>query len=215
MGLYALEEGDLESIIHRAVQQLCLTLGVEYVLLLDWDKKENTLRIMANTGWELTENSIKEIKAEKEWDVGYALRAEKPVLVSNYAEEEFKLSPLLTDTAVTSGLLLKVIESNETCGILGIYSKKKREFTKHDLNFLQIVGNLIGMSSERIKSKKNLEETNKKLKKEIERSKKFQKQILNNSILERWDLGGYLLDYLLVLLLSPHLLGKLEVLVLF
>lgn len=203
LGLYSLEEGDLDTIIHRAVQQLCLTLDVEYVTLLEWKQKENILQIKANTGLEVKEDHQKEIEAEKKWDVGYALRADQPVIVSDFNEEkQFKLAPFFDNHAIRSGISLKVIESNETWGVLSVYAKDKREFTKHDLDFLQIVANLIGMSSERIKSKKDIQETNKQLKQEIERTKKFQRQILDNSILERWDLGGYLHDDLGQMLVS-------------
>lgn len=207
LGIYALEEDDLSQILHRAMQQLCLGLEVDYAVLLKWDHQENMLHMAEHTGWNLDEDEITEFPADQKWDVGFTLRSDGPVVVSSYKKEDrFNILPLLERFNITSGVTAKVIESDKIWGVFGLYSKQSRRFSEDDLNFIQIISNLMGISSERAKTKKALQESNQQLQKEIERSRKFQKEILQNSIKERWNLGGYLHDNLAQTLASIRVL---------
>ncbi|WP_170864351.1 chemotaxis protein CheB [Fodinibius roseus] len=197
MGTYALGVDDLESIIDRALQQICLALDADYALLLTWHPDENTLKLTQATGYEPGEEGITEMEADPKWDAGYAFQKESPTVISDYQNEQrVRLIPLLAHLDIQSGLAVRVTESDEVCGVLGIYFKNKRTFSRDELNFVQIASNIIGMSSERSKNKQSLEEANKRLKEEVQRCNEYQKEILQTNIAERWNLGGYLHDNL-------------------
>lgn len=207
LGLYVLERLDIESIMFRAIQQICLILEVDYVLLFMADQEKGTLHLRAHIGWTLKKKQNREFENDKKWDAGYALRAKEIVIVDDYRKEErFETSPLVKHLDIVSGFNLKIIGLDETFGVLSIYSSSKRTFSDHELNYVQIMAHLMGMSFERINARKNLEETNKQLKKEIQKSEQYQREILNTSIAERWEIGGYLHDNLAQVLASAKIM---------
>lgn len=203
LGTYALEKDDLDSIMHRALQQVCMGLEADYAVLFLLNSDEHNLHLFDHTGWKSDEERDIVIEADSKWDVGYVLEKEASVVVTNYSEEDrFDLLPLLDHLQIQSGIIIVITECDEVCGVMAVYSEQKRNFSDEELNFVQIASNIIGTSSEREKTKKSLEETNKQLKEEIERSKKYQREILQSSIVERWNLGGYLHDTLAQILVS-------------
>lgn len=203
MGTYALGKNDLASIMHRAIQQVCVGLDADYAVLLTLERDKNALQLFDYTGWNPDEKQRTKVKPNPKWDIGYALKKDRLAVVTNYSEEDrFNISPLMDHLKIQSGISIKITESDEVCGILGVYSKEKRVFTEDELNFIQIASNIIGAASESTKAKKSLKKTNRQLQEEIERSKKYQREILQNSIVERWNLGGYLHDTLAQILVS-------------
>lgn len=203
LGMYALEQQDLQVIINRAVQQICLVLKADYTLLFLLNRENDSFYLSSYNGGEMDKELNKKIKNDKKWDIAYAFRSVKPVVAQDYREENrFKLLPFLNGNDIISGVNIKIMGSAETYGILSIYSKESREFSKTDLNFINIAANLIGMSMERIKAKENLEKTNARLEREVQKSRKYQREILNNNVKDRWEIGSYLHDNLAQMLAS-------------
>jgi signal transduction histidine kinase len=95
-------------------------------------------------------------------------------------------------TTITSGLLLTFGDNYEQSGIIALYSEKRRRFTMHDINFAQIVSNIIGNALERKQVEEQLADANQKLQLEIERNQEYQREILKNDVIERWKVGAYL-----------------------
>lgn len=204
LGTYALEKNDLISIMHRAMQQVCLGLGADYSMVFKLDSENRTLHLADYAGWEPEDDNVV-VEADPRWDVGYILEehTQSSAVVTNYSEESrFDLLPLLDHLNIQSGITMVIIQSNKVCGIIGVYSKEKRKYTSEERNFVQIASNIIGTASEREKTKISLKKTNERLQEEIERSKKYQREILQSSIVERWNLGGYLHDTLAQILVS-------------
>lgn len=196
MGTYALSGNDLKSIVDRAQQQICAALKTDYSIKMLWNSEEQVLQLFGWDGWQPNDEDVK-VEPDEQWDVGYAFEKEGPVVVSDYAtEERFRLLPFLNRLDITSGVVIRIVESDQICGILGVYSKEKKTFTDEELKFIQNVAHIVGMASERIKTRESLEISNRKLEQEIKRSEQYQREILQNSIAERWNLGGYLHDNL-------------------
>lgn len=208
LGLYAMERQDLPSILHRASQQICMILETNYALLYTLDEENNTLQLNAYTGLTIDDEKEKEIRNDEKSDAGYAFRRKDPVIVKNYIDEErFHISPLVERFDIESGFHVRITGSaNEVYGVLSIYSGKKLTILEEDLNYVQVMASLIGMSIERKKAKRILEETNKALTKEIQKSEQYQREILNTSIAERWQLGGFLHDNLAQILASVKIM---------
>src|SRR5699024_3331228 len=89
----------------------------------------------------------------------------------------------------TSSIHLPVRGTDQTYGVLGFYSRERREFTEYEIDFLQVVANITGLAIERDDVKENLKEG-------VARSEQYQREILSNNIAERWRLGQYLHDSL-------------------
>src|SRR5699024_6316096 len=84
--------------------------------------------------------------------------------------------------------------TEEAYGVQEMYTAEKRRFTERDVSFLQIVTNLIAETIHRKKTEKELEIANEDLQQQVTQSEHLQREILNNSLAERWQLR-HNLDY--------------------
>jgi two-component system CheB/CheR fusion protein len=193
LGIYALERQDLEAVMQRAIDLSCIILDLDCAVIFALNEEHGTLGIVAQDG---CATEIEPVEIRDEWDIGYALSNEDPTVVDNYEEEErFAISPFLKDEGVVSSINVTVRGHDDTYGLLGFYAREPRKFTQDEIHFVQVVSNIVGMA---IKNNYAREDLNK----EVERSKKFQREILNNSMAERWQLGSYLHDNLAQLLVT-------------
>jgi len=206
LGLFALQEDDLQKIIEKAIEKICLITDVDYCLALEWDNEKDILRVFGSN----LENDNQEkttIDIDNRWDAGYALTLSEPLVTKDYREEKrYDIMPLLEGKEVTSGLHINVGGTAENYGVLCLYSRKPHETQTYDINFIHTVANIIGSTIERGRAAEKLLKINEQLKKEVERSKTLQQQILSNSLAERWEIGGYLHDNLAQILASIRMI---------
>lgn len=204
LGVYALEQDDLKAIMHRAVQQTCINLEVESTFIAQHNPEQDTLKVVAETGCKCKELKINN---DAKWDLGYTLQSGKSVHVSDYNEESrFAISPILKHRDFKSSVLVAIRGAEDTYGVFGFYALEKRSFSESELNFIQMAANIVGMAIERRQAQKRLEQTNAQLREEMKRSRQYQKDILKNNIIERWELGGYLHDNLGQMLASAKII---------
>lgn len=204
LGMYALERNDLSKIMDRAIQQCCIILDLECATIFLLDEGKERLKIAADSG---CCGECSEIVNDQKWDVGYALRSDKPLSVPSYQDEDrFEVSPVMNHREVISSVHIAIRGEDDVYGVFGFYADKQREFLEQELNFIQIAANILGMAIERDHSRQMLEDKNKQLQDEMERNRDFQREILNNSMEERWELGGYLHDNLAQMLASAKIL---------
>lgn len=204
LGLYALEKDDLKSIMDRAIDLTCIILELECAVIFAFDKETETLRVEAQASCAVEK---KPLGINEQWDIGYALRNDKPTVVKSYKKDNrFEISPFLADRDIESSINIVVRGTKDVYGILGFYSEETREFTDHEVNFLQIVANIVGMAIESDRNKQKLKNKNEELRHEMDRSRQFQREILHNNISQRWELGSYLHDDLAQLLASAKII---------
>lgn len=206
LGLYALDVHDVKAIIDKAVKEICSMLEVDHCLVLELDDEEDTFNLMGSTKWTAGSEQKEKIDADDRWDAGYTLKTGEPLVIKNYQEEQrFSKIPLFRDKDITSGINVLIKGTERVYGVLGIYSSQSRDFTEHDVNFAQIMANLIGESIERQGARKRIEDANKQLREKIERNRQLQREILQISVNERWEVGQYLHDELAQMLLAARL----------
>lgn len=206
LGEYALVRNDLDSVVHRALQQSCILLELKYAAFSVLNQDKETFMVKVDSGCDITGA---EIENNERWDMGFALTSDKPVIVSDYREEQrFKLSPLMREHEVVSSAHVAVRGEDTAFGVFCFYADEKRTFSEHDLNFIQIVANMVGMAIERARAHAVLEEKNRRLREEMSRNQQFQRDIIDNSIRERWDLGSYLHDNLAQMLATAKIIVR-------
>lgn len=204
LGVYALEQNDLNQIMHRAIQQICAILKLECAAILLLSEDEKTLRVASEAGCGC-ENM--ELEVNEKWDLGYSLRSKDPITVHNYEDENrFQRSPLMKNKEVNSGLHIAIRGTENVFGVLGLYCDEKREFSRMELHFIQVVANIIGNSMEQKMFKEELLVANEQLHQEMERTRQIKKEMINSNVLQRWELGGYLHDTFGQLLASAKIL---------
>lgn len=207
LGMYALAGKKLDDIVHRAMQMVCEIIETDYILFLEVNKQQNTLHIKEAIGLEKETLQTRAFDIDEKSDAVFAFDNRNPVIVEDYSQQErFKPLPIIEELPITSGVSVGVKGIGTDYGVLQTYTTEKRTFSKHSLNFLQVVANLIGEAVKRKQTESELQTANKQLEDEVKRSKKFQREILNSSINERWKLGGYLHDNLAQMLAFAKIL---------
>lgn len=207
LGMNALREHDPHSTIEMALEKICTLLNVDHCLVLGIEDGEIEGTILGSTFGCGPEAEHRKIRIEPDWDVARALNSESPLLIEDYNRTDgFRQTTLLGDMNPASAVYMTIGSTRTTLGVLGAYSQKKRSFEEHELTFIKIISNMIGSVMERNRASTKLKVANRKLAEEIDRSKRYQKEILNVNIIERWNLGEYLHDNLSQTLASAKIM---------
>lgn len=206
MGLFTLKDNDLLVIEDHITNYVCEVLDVDYCLLLKFDHKKERFVLTASSD---TFNRGKELKVKeaKKWGAVRMLEHKKPLVIDDYNEEKrFIKNPLLNDAEIQSGVTVAVKSAEKMIGVMEVYSKRQRNFTDTEVNFVQVTANLTGEAIERKKAADELKASNKQLEDKIEQNKQLQREILKTSANERWKIGQYLHDGLAQVLVAAGMM---------
>jgi PAS domain S-box-containing protein len=159
LGQRALHSDRYESVLEEAVRLVAQTLDVEYCNVMEMLPGGEELLLRAGVGWKegyvgrATVNS-------RDSQPGYTVCSDRPVIVDDAATETrfIPLSRLLGENVVSA--MSVVISTREGAyGALGAHTRRRRTFTKDEVNFLQAVANVLGATIERRRAEAALRES--------------------------------------------------------
>ena len=159
LGRRALSESDLPGLLQELVSAVRQTLNVEFVQILEVIPDESALRFVANSGWhdELIGTTL--VDAEETTLAGYTLRVNQPVIVEDLPNEtRFRGPKHLTDHQVVAGVNVVIGGEERPYGVLGAFTSRHVHFTRDDVNFLQVVANIVATAIERDRSEQRQRE---------------------------------------------------------
>lgn len=160
-GLRALTRGDIDEVLTDAVRTVEETLGTELVKLLELDPSGRTMRLRAGVGWRDGLVGTAVVSAELESQAGYALSSAAPVIVEDLrTEQRFAVPPLLSDHRAVSGISVILPapgHDGRPFGVLGAHTRERRDFTHHDIVFLQSMANVVAAALTRERDRKRAE----------------------------------------------------------
>ena len=165
LGLRALANDDLQSLMDEAVALVARTLDIEYSKITELLPGGEELLLRAGTGLEealvgsVTESTGLGSQA------GYTLHVNEPVIVEDFSTEtRFRPPPLVQDPPLVqergavSGMTVVIGGREEPFGVLGAHSKSHRTFSEDDANFLQAVANVLATAIESEEAEERVEE---------------------------------------------------------
>ncbi|WP_255171332.1 PAS domain S-box protein [Natrononativus amylolyticus] len=145
LGQRALEDVELDRLLADASEAVAGTLDNEYCKVLDLDSESDKLLLRQGVGWDdglVGTATISAVEANSQ--AAYTLATEEPVVVEDLAtESRFNGPDLLTNHGVTSGISVAIGSPNDPWGILGTHDAESKEFTEHDISFVQSVANIL------------------------------------------------------------------------
>jgi diguanylate cyclase (GGDEF)-like protein/PAS domain S-box-containing protein len=152
LGMHALEDPDIDTLLNEAVSITALALGVEYCKILELLPDGKALLLKAGVGWKTGSVGCVTVGADNASQVGYTLISGKPVIVDDMrTETRFSAPPLLLDHSVVSGMSVVIKSKNYVYGVIGVHTPRRRTFTGDDANFLQAIAIMIADVTERKK----------------------------------------------------------------
>ena len=145
----ALAVRDLGSLLNDAALTVTKILKVHFCNILELTPAGNMLRFRAGAGWK--ESWLgKMMPAGRGSQAEFTLLSDRPVIIKDFRKEpRFYPSLLLLDHGAASGVSVTIRGRSRPFGVLGAYSKEPREFSEHEVHFLQSTSNVLAMAVER------------------------------------------------------------------
>lgn len=147
VGLRALSDIDIPTLLHTAVNLASQTLDVEYCELLEMLPEKNSLILREGCGWKdaLVGNEI--IILGNNSHIDYTLLKAQPVIITDLMREQrFTPPPSFLEHNIRAGMTVIIYTKGHPYGVLGIYTTQARQFTVDDAHFLQSIANILAMA---------------------------------------------------------------------
>jgi two-component sensor histidine kinase len=144
-GKYAFREEKLDAILTEAARLCAGGAGVKFCKVLRYRAEENDLLIESGFGWHEDVVGIHIAQADKSSPAGRAFVTAEPVITRDLSKpHDFTLPPIYAEHGIVSAVNVVIHSMGEApYGVLEVDSDERREFDRHDINFLQGFGNVL------------------------------------------------------------------------
>jgi two-component system, cell cycle sensor histidine kinase and response regulator CckA len=140
IGQLALTEVPLQELLDEACGVVAAELRADFAGVLELAPDRSAFVIQAGVGWPDTQIGVQRVPADSRSQGGYTLKSTGPVIVRDVAREtRFTISPSAIAQGITSGLSVSI----GSTGVLGAHTRRRRNFSKHDVTFLEAVASVL------------------------------------------------------------------------
>ena len=158
LGQFAMVSKEFSDLLNQVVLLTAQTLELEFSNVLELLPDGQTMLLRAGVGWKEGTVGFATVPADPATQSGYTLTAGEPVVVENLpGETRFRVSPLLLDHGIKSGLTVVISGNGRAYGILGAHTAQSRKFTEDEIHFLLSVATLLAMAIERNRAEADLQ----------------------------------------------------------
>ena len=172
LGLRALANSGLQSLMDEAVAFVTQALDVEYAKIVELLPAGEELRLRAGVGWKEGLVGRATEGAGLDSQAGYTLLVSEPVILEDLSTEtRFRPSWLVREHGAVSGMSVEIHGQDIPFGVLSAYSREHEAFSEDDVDFLQAVANVLATAIEREKAEERVEEERVEEGREAERSR--------------------------------------------
>ncbi|MDP1569160.1 MAG: PAS domain S-box protein [Vicinamibacterales bacterium] len=153
LGQRALAGIDVRLILDQAAALVAHTLDVPLAAVLEHGAEADEFVLRAAVGWPDEAIDVLAIPARRGSHAALPLASGRPLVVEDLeADDAIGPDPML-DAMDIHGLVAVVIHgSGRPFGILAVYTRERRAFSRDDVHFLQAVANVIGASTDRVQA---------------------------------------------------------------
>jgi PAS domain S-box-containing protein len=150
LGLRAITSPTVDSLLDDAVATLARVLDVELVNLSMFDTAREQLTMAAGIGWEPDMVGTARCRTEEGSLGAYTLDAVAPVVFEVLEEDSrFDPEPHLLAHGVVSGVHVALRGRARPVGLIGVYTRERREFTEDEVNVLRAIANVVASAAQR------------------------------------------------------------------
>jgi signal transduction histidine kinase len=150
LGQQALTGTDPHKLMADAALLIAQCLEVEYTAILKLLQDKKALLLSTGVGWKRGLIGNARIEAANNSLAGFMLDMNEPVIFEDLkTETKFSAPTLLHKAGVVSGICIPIPGLDQPFGILCVFAKKRRYFTRGDVHFLQASANIVASSMER------------------------------------------------------------------
>jgi PAS domain S-box-containing protein len=155
-GQLALTEVLLQDLLDEACRVVAAELRTDFAGVLELLPDGSAFVLQAACGWSGFRVGVQLIPSGPGSQGGYTLASRRPVIMRDAAtEKRFSVSPQLMAQGVTSGLSVSV----GSLAVLGAHSRRRRNFSKHDVTFLEAVASVLASAYARRSAEEESDKT--------------------------------------------------------
>jgi PAS domain S-box-containing protein len=150
IGTLAVSDAPAQELMNEAVRHTAVALDVEMCKILIPRESGDHLYVMAGFGLRMDLIGKLTIEGGTHSQAGYAIRERLPVVVRDLRKEtRFTPSKLLTEHGGIAGMCVPMLVEDRVYGVMTAHSKRVRDFTDKEQEFLCAVANTVGTVLER------------------------------------------------------------------
>ncbi len=158
LGQYALVGSDLNALLNQAAMLVAQTLDVEFCRVHELQSENELLLMRAGVGWKRGVVGSAVEYTSPDTQAGYTLTSGEPLIVNDYREERrIKISPLLLEHGIMSGVTVIIAPRQRAFGVLGVHSSRPRVFTTEEVHFLISAATALALAVERNRAESELQ----------------------------------------------------------
>jgi signal transduction histidine kinase/FixJ family two-component response regulator len=144
LGWRALQTSDLPRLMEAIVDRVGTTLRVESCRITELLPDGRTLLVTAAYGWAPEVVGTATVPVGPSSMPAYALSSDVPVVVEDFSSEtRFTVPDVAREHGFQSGIAVVIHGGGRPYGLLGVGSKRRRRFSKADVDFLQSIANVL------------------------------------------------------------------------
>lgn len=164
LGKQAIAGPDIDTIFNQAVTGIANILAADYTAILELAPGDEKLLLRAGAGWEAGMVGKAMVSAGSASPAGYALQQKQTVVVKDLAGESRFTEPQLSkDHGITSSVSVVIEGPGKPYGVLGVHTRKRRDFHQYEIDFIQAVANILAETINRHRSSRIILQSREKL----------------------------------------------------
>lgn len=171
IGWLAVSHTGLASLFERAAQRVGHVIGADYFVISELDGRSQGLLVQAvhTPGAEIGQDARSLFQPAPEM-ADCVLQHGQPVAAANVASETRFAAAALAAQGISSAVVAPLKLRDRTYGVLGAYCTQPREFTQHDIKFLETAGHMLAGAIERDQAEQKMQESESRLRSLLENS---------------------------------------------
>ena len=169
LGQLALSDVSQQMLLDEACQVVGAELRADVASVLELLSDGSAFVLRAGFGWPPEQIGTEHVPTGPSSQSGYTLVSSAPVIMRDARlETRFEVSPQMVAQGIVSGLSVSIGLNDGAYGILGAHTYAARDFSEHDVTFLEAVANILASALARQAAEKEAEQTHQMLEAVIE-----------------------------------------------
>jgi len=170
LGRRGLADETPEKLMEDTAKAAATMLGADFSCIFLRASGEEILHLQAGTGWKPGLEGAYTLSTRARGPIAHGFRAGAPLIIKNLRDDErFGESDLLMEHDASSGVLVRLECTQAPLGMLGVFTRRVRSFTQHDINFLQAIAAILAATMARKSQDVARSERNQALEADVER----------------------------------------------
>ena len=151
LGERALTEQSLERLLNDVASTVAITLGIEFVEILELMPGDTEFLLRAGFGWKAETLSTIRTSTDVKCYAGYALDSAAPIVIDDFkTEARFEIPSYLHEHGCKSGMATIIAgRDGRAYGVLSTCATARRQFAAQDVSFLAAVANVVAGAIQR------------------------------------------------------------------